>query len=177
MKKLSRRERKGQNKLPEWLKVIIQPSTNYEEMLLYVLYNTIFISLVEKDINRVEDGLEFRNNFYNTRFEPSLTPASVLEVIMGVAYRLSILLHNETHYDETERWFWVLIDNLDLQESPENTEDLILSKVNRFIYREYNKNGKGGLFPLKYNIRNIDQSAADIWTQMNVWIEEVLSEN
>ena len=73
-------------------------------------------------------------------------------------------------------WFWLFINNLKLQKYVNNEEDTTRKKkfnwivLNKFAKREYQADGKGGLFPL--NSPDSDQRNVEIWYQMMDYIGE-----
>jgi hypothetical protein len=68
--------------------------------------------------------------------------------------------------DRTGQWFWGMIVNLGLGSMTDYKFDDIYVEgvVRRFLDREYEPNGKGGLFTVKncrYDLRTVE-----IWNQM-----------
>ena len=68
--------------------------------------------------------------------------------------------------DRTTQWFWSMITSLGLSTMTDYNynEWLVNDVVTRFLNREYDRNGKGGLF----TIRRWDRDArdAEIWHQL-----------
>jgi hypothetical protein len=77
---------------------------------------------------------------------------------------------------EMYEWFWKILENagLDLYDDGAfyghhgNTE--VNEILNKIINREYRRDGKGGLFPLKRT--NKDQRKVELWYQMNEYLVE-----
>lgn len=149
---------------------IADPSRTYWE-LLRKLYNKEFIWFVPNDDNRAEDGRELRLEFVTTTGavvdgDWLRLGCSVLELLIALSRRLCF----ETDIPEVE-WFWEMLENLGLDQYndsrplPEARVDAVLD---RFIWRVYRRNGRGGLFPLKRSSE--DQTKVEIWYQMSAYI-------
>lgn len=94
-------------------------------------------------------------------------PCSVLEMLIGVAQMMSDLL-SMTEPD-IPKFFKELITNLGL--SLTNADDnVIFSKVDCWLDREFDSRGRGSIFPLKYYTG--DARALDVFDAMNVYIGE-----
>lgn len=142
--------------------------------LLQQLYTVEFVWIIPNDDNRVEDGKELRYEFVDQSglndvdlrwIQPE---CSMLELLIGLSRRLSFEAEGEPR-----DWFWRLIDNLGLLKyndarsySPANVE-LVLEKV---IWRTYQPNGRGGLFPL-VNPQD-DQRRVELWYQLSAYVLE-----
>ena len=162
-----------------WLhsKVVLEymPSSDqsYYE-LLRILHAMEFTWKVVGDDNRAEYGLEVRRIFVkDTKSVVSdqwmSEPCSVLEMLIA----LSDLAEFES---DTPRhiWFWRFMKNLGLSDlndasNPDAYSD-IEPIVDRFIEREYDANGNGGLFPLQDP--HHDQRQVEIWYQLCAYLLE-----
>ena len=156
----------------------------YGRLLLY-LHETEFYSLVPNDDNRGVDGEQLRNHYFDevgpTR-PPSLPndipdgPCTVLEMIIGVAFRLEFELLGGQYERPAADWFWVLIDNLGLTGYTDQKMGYgiyileVKAAVECLLERRYLEDGDGGLFPLKRPIK--DQRRVEIWYQMSAWVIE-----
>lgn len=156
----------------------------YGRLLLY-LHETEFYSLVPNDDNRGVDGEQLRNHYFDevgATSPPSLpndvpnSPCTVLEMIIGVAFRLEFELLGGQYERPAADWFWVLIDNLCL--SPYTDQKMgygiyileVKTAIERLLERQYLEDGDGGLFPLKHPKK--DQRRVEIWYQMSAWVIE-----
>lgn len=148
------------------------PSLTYYT-LLRDLHSTEFIWLVSGDDNRAEDGLELRKEFLNmaqlNQNPPWMSiPCSVLEMLIAFAKRAEF----DTDFTFRE-WFWIFLDNLGLSELNDamlgitQTVDIVLDT---FIWRTYEANGEGGLFPMQ-NFK-VDQRKVEIFYQWCAWVYE-----
>lgn len=151
------------------------PEKSYWE-LSRQLYETPFTWILPDDANRAERGKELRQQFINecniqdVEINWLQLDCSVLEMLISLAGRASFEM-----WGEPGDWFWDFIKNLGLHEY----NDLIYSKaimrevdavVRRWLDREYDKNGVGGLFPLKN--ANQDQTKLNIWYQLQAYLLE-----
>jgi hypothetical protein len=143
-------------------------------ILLRQLYSKEFVWFVPNDDNRVEDGRELRHEFVSSQ---NITDAdsewmglgcSMLEMLIGLSRRLSFEAGGEPRV-----WFWHFMDILDLRKCNDRSRfsekyvDNILSIV---IWRNYNSDGQGGLFPLRNPQQ--DQRKVEIWYQMSAYLLE-----
>jgi hypothetical protein len=135
--------------------------------LLKKLHKTEFVWLLSGDDNRAEDGKELRKEFIFQAEIPddpewrTLIDCSVLEMLIAFARRANF--QDDT---PTEDWFWEFIANLGLIELTDTSDfdedyvDLVLAE---FIWRTYDSNGNGGLFPIKNPLD--DQREIEVWYQ------------
>lgn len=136
--------------------------------LLRILHKTEFVWLISGDDNRCADGIELRDDFV---FEGRpLIPrpiikdpvgCSVLEMLIAFAYRAEFMTDLRAN-----EWFWRFLENLGLSEmndaadiDPADVEEIL----DKFIWRTYEHNGEGGLFPLTR--AHTDQRDVEIWYQ------------
>lgn len=76
--------------------------------------------------------------------------------------------------DRTRHWFWIMLNNMGLGSMSNNRYDPYLTDeiIDRFLNREYDRDGKGGLFRIKdckYDLRNVE-----IWCQLNWYINTIV---
>lgn len=141
------------------------PSLMYDR-LFRVLYGTEFVWLISGDDNRAEDGLELRRNFLLEAGLPEQPdwerlPCSLFEML--IAFSLRAEYSTDVHYTA---WFWEFIDNLGLRQyndASRVTEDDIGEILYAFVWRQYDLNGRGGLFPIENPAH--DQTEVEIWYQ------------
>lgn len=150
------------------------PSRSYLK-LLRKLFTKEFIWIVGNDDNRGEDGRDLRSEFLEEEHISDVDPnwahlrCSMLELLIGLARRLSF--HAE---GEANSWFWTLIENLELERFNDNVRlpnDRVDQILDRVIWRRYQPDGIGGLFPL-YNWDGTDQTKVELWYQMHMYILE-----
>jgi hypothetical protein len=147
--------------------------------LLSQLYRTEFYSLIPNDDNRGMDGLDIREDFIDHQGGQQALPfgsCSVLEMLIGLSFRLEFETSQSKWEKTPTEWFWILINNLNL-DFPSNNylsedeyQEKIVDIVTIFLERKYKNNGEGGLFPLK-NPKN-NQKKIEVWYQMSAYILE-----
>jgi hypothetical protein len=135
--------------------------------LLSKLHHTEFVWMMVGDEHRAEDGKELRRDFIFQAEIPddvhwrTVIGCSILEMLVAFAKRAEF--QDATPVPE---WFWEFLTNLGLEKfsdqagfDPEYVE-LVLDQL---IWRTYEPNGNGGLFPIKNPTQ--DQREVEIWYQ------------
>jgi hypothetical protein len=163
-----------------WLysKVVLDGVTSTTKkyyQLLKLLHKMEFIWLVTGDDNRAEYGQELRKFFLEEKnlrasdhFAWLRETCSVLEMLIALA--------NEAELDTDiprEQWFWTFLENLGLKDmSDDSGTDWADAQhiVEEFLWRTYQYNGEGGLFPLHHPDR--DQRGVEIWYQFSAYVIE-----
>lgn len=139
--------------------------------LLRQLYETEFVYLIPNDDNRAADGLDLRYEWADTTSAPVTQQwldrgCSFLEMLIALSRRLAFEGDGHPHI-----WFWHLLTNINLTRCNDRSNfdsrevDEIVETV---IWRLYDRNGRGGLFPLKRARR--DQRKLELWSQMNAYL-------
>lgn len=166
----------------EWLAVQVvnprlrNPNTTYW-LILKQLFANEFVWRVRGDNDRVEDGKELRQRFLEEypNVEPTqewLTQGcSFLEMLIALSGRLAF----QTEGISPTEWFWHMLGNVNLvitdrvyeSDRMEMFASQVLSMINN---RTYDKNGRGGLFPLRES--GVDQATVGLWYQMNYYLIE-----
>lgn len=170
------------NRYFEFLCNIVDPEqTGKYDGLLSELHGIEFYSLIPNDDNRGEDGKQLRQRFIDEEGQHALSQCqigecTVLEMLIGLSFRLEFETMSSRWEKTPEEWFWILLDNLGLGwcdnerfNQLRNTDE-IRQKVGVFLDRHYKSDGTGGLFPLK-NPRK-DQRRVEIWYQMSAYVIE-----
>lgn len=150
--------------------------------LLKLLHETDFIYSNPMDENRAVDGYELRRRFAYEEEASCLDgfycmPCTVLEMMVALAVRCEEhIMANPDKGDRTGKWFFGMIYSLGLIGMSDDTFDEFFCQgvVSRFLRREYARNGRGGLFTLKY--RNADMRQVEIWYQAMWYLNEVIHE-
>lgn len=140
------------------------------------LYLKEFIWIVPNDDNRASDGLELRWEFMHSRREPNPDPewmylgCSMFEMLLGLSRRLSF-----EGEGEARGWFWELLENMGISMTrcsdrlyDEEIAKEIDEAMDRVIWRLYDRDGVGGLFPLLGTTK--DQRKVEIWYQMSEYL-------
>lgn len=153
-------------------------------LLLGRLHALIFTPMIEHDENRESDGIELRDEFLREHGYPKYAElgegCSFLEMMVALSERIEF--ETDTMYIEDRRgrmqayWFWEMIDNLGLDEMDDGAywtyggDAHVDDIVETVVEREYDFDGRGGLFPLKYAVD--DQRDVEIWYQMAAYLNE-----
>lgn len=154
--------------------------------LLKIMFDTEFLVKNKNDINRGVDGALLKTDYIMTDeticYGPDLDPAScsVLEMIIGISKRMMFELAKDGDDDESYfyHYFWEILDNLHLTwfddkkiEWNPNQNTVRIEEILRILNeRKYQKNGEGGMFPLRNPSKN--QKRVEIWYQMQAYINE-----
>jgi hypothetical protein len=156
---------------------------SFKRLLTY-LHDTEFTYLIANDANRAEDGIELRYRFAiqerpNESSDRILDildkPCSIFEMMVALALRCEeIIMDDPLMGDRTGQWFWSMITNLGLGGMRDHMYDtrLVQSVINRFLEREYEPNGKGGLF----YVRDAEEDLrdAEIWHQLCWYLDSIM---
>lgn len=144
---------------------------SYRKLLTY-LHSREFTYLIPRDINRAKDGISLRYRFglyfdYPNASDDLIGPCSILEMMLALAIRCEENIMDDPGIgDRTGQWFWGMIANLGLRNMTDNVfdESVVDEIINRFLNREYEPDGAGGLFTIRhceYDLRTVE-----IWYQL-----------
>lgn len=143
-------------------------------MLFKELYSTDFVWVVDMDENRAIDGASLRQKFAEDTGEKlsSKGPCNMLEMLVALSLRCDGDIMGERGDDNAKQWFWDVLYNLNLERFDNRHYDAMTVKktLQNVIFRKYDRNGRGGLFPLRRS--KIDQRGVEIWYQLNSWLHE-----
>jgi hypothetical protein len=176
---------KNEQRYFEWLcdKIIDDESNLKYSKLMSHLYDTIFVPVMEMDENRAEDGKGLRRRFELETQLPKYTIAdifqhrtacSMLEMMVALAIRCEeTIMTDEEYGDRTAMWFWNMIVSLGLGTMNDNRfdEKYINIVLDRFMDRQYKRNGEGGLFTID-GIKK-DMRTIEIWYQMMWYLDNL----
>lgn len=154
---------------------------SYKKLLRH-LDEVPFTYILEMDGNRAADGEDFRYRFgYENGYDDRLIatylddrPCSVLEMMVALAVRCEEhIMEDDDYGDRTGQWFWNMIVSLDLGTMTDRRYDekYVDYVLERFLRREYKRNGEGGLYTV-HNPR-VDMRQIEIWYQMHTYLEEM----
>lgn len=153
----------------------LEPYYDYS-LLLSKLHSMKFTWSIERDSNRANDGILLRKVYMDENNIPDVfyqdLPCSVLEMMVGLALRCEIEIMGIAGEDNTAKWFWIMVENLDLMRCDDEhfNGDYVEQQVKIFLNRGYGRNGIGGMFPLKH--AKVDQRKLEIWYQMCGFLSE-----
>lgn len=171
-----------ENEYFEWLlrlscKDRYSPSISYRKLLSY-LHSTEFTYIIANDVNRAKDGINLRYRYGLSIDDPDIAdyiegPCSVLEMLLALAIRCEENIMDDPGVgDRTGQWFWGMLVNLGLGHMIDDVFDRRQAEdiITRFLNREYEPNGKGGLFTLRhceYDLRTVE-----IWFQLCWYLDD-----
>lgn len=155
--------------------------SRYRRLMSY-LHEIPFVYILEMDGNRAEDGVDLRYRFgYECGYiDPMISacldgrPCSVLEMMVALAFRCEEhIMDNAVYGDRTGEWFFKMIQSLGLESMDDASFDknYISSVISRFLDRNYQEDGTGGLFAVKGFRGNMKDY--DIWYQMCWYLDEI----
>ena len=160
----------------EWLYEIVCKDNFHEKnsfrKLLMLLHSVEFTYTIPSDDNQAERGINLRW-IYSLEMDRDHEevrhfidgPCSVLEMMVALAMSCENIMNDPQIGDRTGQWFWNMIISLGLGSMTDIRFDkeYCLEVIYRFLDREYEPDGKGGLF----TIRNCDTDLRNvgIWYQ------------
>lgn len=129
-----------------------------------------FEVIIPEDDSRLKEGAYLRHEF--TGEDVDLNTVSVIEVLIAFAIRIDreyIGIPQEPH---PEILLMEFFNNLKLLKyfNENYNEEEVKNIITKFVTRQYNFNGYGGIFPLKHT--NIDQRKIQLWNQMTMYLSE-----
>lgn len=153
------------------------------QKLLYFLHGIDFRYSIEMDGNREADGIDLRYRFgYENSYDDAVIatylddrPCSVLEMMIALAIRCEEDIMGDPDIgNRTGKWFWLMIQNLGLDDMSDDifNADYVSQIIDRFLDRQYERDGKGGLFTVKHC--KYDLREEEIWYQMCWYLDEIL---
>ena len=171
----------------EWLYSIVEKKRHPDQAsfrkLLMHLHNIEFKYSILRDQNRAEDGMDLRyryaiSNGYsdsaNTVMDILEGPCSVLEMMVALSIRCEENIMDDPNVgDRTSQWFWGMIVNLGLGSMTNDRYDrrYVDDVIFRFLDRDYDPDGKGGLFRIRQCDR--DLRTVEIWYQLCWYIDSI----
>lgn len=161
----------------------IYTNQNSYRMLLEYLHTVEFTYSIRKDINRARDGVDLRFRFADGYFpeysyeeinELLPGPCSVLEMMIALAIRCEETIMDDPSYgNRMAQWFWKMVVSLGLGAMTDRRFDIsyVEEVVEIFLAREYEPDGRGGLF----RIRNCehDLREVEIWIIMLWYLDSI----
>lgn len=175
------------NEYFEWLvkKIYFKSSpksASFRKLLQY-LHTVEFRWCIDHDENRAEDGINMRWRFaVNKGCEEDPDeildilggPCSMLEMMVALAIRCEDIMDDPSVGDRTPQWFWSMVTNLGLGSMHDDNFDKEKARdiLDRFMAREYEPTGRGGLFRLRSC--HTDLRKVEIWYQMCWYLDSII---
>lgn len=171
----------------EWLSYLVCGERYSSDIsfskLLMRLHSIEFRYSIPMDENRADDGMNLRYRFsiaqgYEHCVDDILdcleAPCSVLEMMIALAIKCEeTIMDDPSIGNRTGQWFWEMINNLGLGSMYNRRfdRDLVDISVERFLNRDYDADGRGGLFI----VRNYDYDLRDleIWRQLLAYLGNI----
>ena len=152
---------------------------SYRKLLMH-LHNIEFTWFIPYDDNRADDGIMLRRKYALAHHDEELSdyisgPCSVLEMMAALAIRCEESIMDDTLFgNRTGQWFWGMIRNLGLSSMNDSNFDaeFVDDVIARFLNREYEPDGKGGLFMIKncdHDLRTVE-----IWRQLSWYLGSIM---
>lgn len=161
--------------------VFTKRATSYVRLLRY-LNSQEFTYNIRLDGNRADDGLYLRYRFKQENHlravdvDRCLTgKCSVLEMMVALCLRIEEdIMDDPVKGNRIHKWFHVMLKSLGLLDMDDAYFDERYADkvITRFLNREYEPNGAGGLFRIKdcpYDLRSVE-----IWYQMCWYFDSIL---
>lgn len=168
----------------EWLCELVDigrfaKQVTYRKLLMR-LHDIEFTWFIPHDDNRADDGIQLRRRYGLVCEDMSLPdyiqgPCTVLEMMVALAIRCEETIMDDALLgNRTGHWFWGMIRNLGLSHmiDPEFDRRYVDDVIARFLNRDYEPDGRGGLF----TVRNCDQDMRDveIWCQLSWYLVSIM---
>lgn len=158
-----------------WLLYSTNFDNNRYDLLMRELFNSPFEVVLERDSNRIDDCLALRSQFlYEKGIKGDFLdfPPNILELLISLAIRIDNEYLGNPNDPHPEIMFWEMICNLGLNKFDNShfNSDLIYEILSIFVGRKYDKNGFGGIFPLKKSTQNVQKM--EIASQMKAYLNE-----
>lgn len=172
------------NEYFEWLSDLVcgerySNPISYRKLLMF-LHNVEFRYSIPNDQNRANDGKSLRWRFARGKGMPAVPtclcgPCSVLEMMVALALRCEEDIMDDPKIgNRTGQWFWGMVVSLGLGYMTDDNFDKRDARrvINIFLDREYEPNGRGGLF----TIRNCDEDIRniEIWYQLCWYLDNIV---
>ena len=160
----------------EWLYEIVcdgrfSRHISFRKLLMH-MHDVEFMYVILKDENRAEEGVELRRRFSG---HSQYGPCSVLEMILALAIRCEEnIMANPDYGNRTGQWFWGMVNNIGLggMDDSNYDRDYVNSVLERFVNRQYEPDGKGGLFTIPNCDRDLRE--VEIWHQLCWYLDSII---
>lgn len=164
----------------EWLLEKIdghmEPFIHYGS-LLSELHSIPFSWSLDRDMNLAVNGEQLRWEFMDERnvadiFYKDGIKCSVLEMLIALSVRCDNDIMGVGDRSQAGKWFWIMIENLDLMHCTDDNFDpgFVERQIDIWLSRSFDRKGNGSPFPLKKAIH--DQRKVEIWRQMCGYLSE-----
>lgn len=157
----------------KFLVSIIDPDNEYVSRYdsLKWLYNIQFRwdYTIPLDSDRASRAVYLLRNLYSQEMNKYTgiegEPCRLLEMLVQLSVDMAEV-SDVPRQEDPGRWFWEMLDNV----SSSNDEQEFCDAFMRWMARDYDHNGNGGLFPLSFS--PVDQRRYPIWSQASAYMCE-----
>ena len=174
------------NEYFEWLSYVVcgeqyEGAISYRKLLTH-LHEVEFTYILPMDENRAGNGINLRYRWAldideDTDYILDVLdgPCSVLEMMVALALHCEENIMDDPKYgNRTGQWFWGMVNNLGLGAMYDELYDerYVDEVITRFLNREYERDGRGGLFTIKnckYDLRDVE-----IWHQLSWYLSTIV---
>lgn len=173
------------NEYFEWLCGLISECFHVDRynLLLQYLFDKDFVYILEMDGNRLEDGVDLRSRFaYEKEYDDAWVcerlehrRCSVLEMMVALSLRCEEHIMGDSELgDRTGLWFGKMIENLELDRADDDnfSEYYADNIIERMLKRQYEPDGRGGLFTVENCTRDLRQ--VEIWYQLCWYLNTII---
>lgn len=167
----------------DWLYSLACDGREDLKFICALLHGIEFIYVIPMDDNRYADGISLRYRFgYDNDIpdaaiasELDTKPCSVFEMMVALALRMEEDVMATAKEDRTSIWFMQMLESLDLIDMTDDRFDENEARyiIDRFLNREYRRDGAGGLFTIK-NRPDKDLRDVEIWYQAMWHLNDIL---
>ncbi len=157
-----------------WLCAKVRENSGPNHISLFqIMHETDFTWTEFGDSHREADGRELRSYFCTAAYIKKdqrwfNEPCSIFEMMIAFAAHAEF-----TTEMPLKNWFWQFMINLHLEDFRRVTgsdESRIRDILHVFVWRLYDENGDGGMFPLRRPQK--DQRKVEIWYQFAEYLED-----
>ena len=143
---------------------------SFRKLMVY-LHSREFTYSLNMDSNRAQDGIDLRERYYGDSTIKG--PCSVLEMMVALSIRCEEIMDNPDYGNRTTQWFWDMVINMGLGAMYDSRFDkkYVENRVDKMLNREYEPNGKGGLFYVRGCTDDIRK--LEIWSQMCYFLDSI----
>lgn len=171
----------------EWLLQIVNIDDYHyrtHTKLFEKLYITEFYAIIHRDGNRLEDGLDLREDYLDA-MRGNITETvymfppfcSMLEMLVAFARRIEEdIMWDPDYGDRTDEWFWLMLDSLGLSDMTDDVfdEKIVENILNDFLERRNDVTLFPNTNPKKVSQRGKKLSQVELWYQMNYYFGEII---
>ena len=151
--------------------VVVNKAYSYRKVLK-LLHEREFEYEIYMDKNRYADGESYRDRLGYSDVKDG---CSVLEMMVALAVRIEEDIMDDPRYgNRIPQWFWHMMKNLGLSQfnDEEYDEEACNDIIDTFLDREYDYDGKGGLFRCRK--AKADLRDYQIWIQASWYLDELV---